>query len=112
MSKTVTFIVPHSFARIARKVLGDAALEAVKVKLALNPELGDLVPGTGGARKLRQVGRNGQSRVVYYFHAGDWEVFFLTCYPKNRQADLTAAEKAELKATVKVIRDAKRARRS
>ncbi len=85
-------------------------MEAVQTKLALNPELGGVVPKTGGARKIRQFGTGGRSRLIYYFHSGDSEVFFLACYPKNRKTDLTENEKAELKKITKLIKDSKKRR--
>lgn len=110
MPRTITFIFPKAFLKAAKGVLNQAQTEGLKVKLALKPELGDLVQGTGGARKIRQFGPKGQSRVIYYFHAGDDEVFFLTCYPKNRKSDLTADEKYELRETIQLIKQLKLSR--
>jgi hypothetical protein len=110
MTREVRFIRPHAFNRDAEGVFTEDQIEAVKAKLALNPELGDLIPKTGGARKIWQFGVGGQSRVIYYFHMGDDEVFFLTCYPKNQKSDLTEDEKAELKETIQVIKKAKEAK--
>lgn len=108
MSRKVTFILPRAFGRAAKGVFTHEHIEAVKAKLAVNPELGDLVPHTGGARKLWQFGVGGQSRVIYYYHLGDAEVFFLGCYPKNRKTDLTEGEKRELRDTIKAIKEAKK----
>lgn len=107
MARDIKFVIPASFLRGARRVLSAEHIETLKTKLALNPELGDLIPRTGGARKVRQFGATGQSRVIYYFHAGDGEVFLLTCYPKNDKKDLSEAEKRELHDTIKMIKDAK-----
>ena len=98
----------RAFLKAANGVLADEHIEAAKAKLALNPSLGDLVQGTGGARKLRQYGIKGQSRVIYYFQAGEGEVFFLTCYPKARKADLTHDEKAKIKAIIALIKSGTR----
>ena len=76
-------------------------------KLAVNPELGDLVPGIGGVRKQRQFGIRGPARVIYYFHLGDSEIFLLTCYAKNEKSDLTHGEKADLRTVVRAIRAAR-----
>ena len=104
----VRFITTREFRKAADGVFGPAHLENIKVKLALNPVLGDLILGTGGVRKLRQFGLRGQARVIYYFHLGDSEIFLLTCYAKNEKGDLTHREKAELRAAVDSIRIAKR----
>jgi hypothetical protein len=61
-----------------------------------------------GARKIWQRGISGQSRLIYYYHIGDGEVFFLTCYPKNRKRDLSEGEKEALRETIKTIKALKR----
>jgi len=103
----VRFVVTRTFRRAADRVIGPRHLENVKAKLSMNPELGELVPGTGGVRKLRQFGLRGQARVIYYFHLGDSEIYLLTCYAKNEKSDLTYDEKADLRAVVRSIRAAK-----
>lgn len=104
----VRFVTTRAFRKAADGVFGLDHLENIRVKLALNPVLGDLIPGTGGVRKLRQFGLRGQARVIYYFHLGDSEIFLLTCYAKNEKSDLTHNEKADLRAAVESIRIAKR----
>jgi len=50
--------------------------------LAHHPTAGDLVPGTGGIRKLRWAlpgrGKSGGARVIYFFHGTDLPLFALT----------------------------------
>lgn len=104
MSRSINFVSPRSFERNRRGVLSDDQLEAVKQKLALKPDLGDMVPQTGGARKVRQEGRRGNARVIYYYHPGSATIFFLLSYSKNERTDLTAAEKKDLKSLVKMIK--------
>lgn len=108
MQRTVRFVLPRAFLRSAKGVFSDDDIEAAKAKLALNPSLGEMIQGTGGCRKIRHRGMSGQSRMIYYYHLGDSEVFFLACYPKNEKSDLTKDEKDELKATVTAIKEAKR----
>jgi hypothetical protein len=73
--------------------------------LAAHPEAGDLIPGTGGIRKLRWAvagrGKRGGARVVYFVHSERLPLFLLTAYAKNRRADLSARDRAELKNLVK-----------
>ncbi len=65
--------------------------------LAANPESGDLIPETGGVRKLRWalpgVGKRGGARVIYYFHNESLPLFLLAAYGKNEKANLTKAER-------------------
>ena len=47
------FIEAPAFTRHLPDYLGDDEYRAVQEELGTNPELGDLMPGTGGFRKLR-----------------------------------------------------------
>lgn len=69
--------------------------------ISANPQLGDLMPGTGGARKVRfpaaGKGKRGGYRVVHYFGGADVPVFLLAVIKKGERADLSQGEKNELK---------------
>jgi hypothetical protein len=77
--------------------------------IALNPSIGDLIKGTGGARKVRFGGKGkGKSsayRVVTYFAADDVPVFLLEFYAKNEKINLSKAECNELKKILSGIAD-------
>ena len=70
-------------------------------RLVANPRAGDLIVGTGGARKVRVAGRgkgrSGGFRVISYFAGEDLPVFLITVFAKGDRADLSAAERAEIK---------------
>src|SRR6266481_1421553 len=65
--------------------------------LAYNPTSGDLIPGTGGVRKLRwgleERGKRGGARVVYFHHDAGMPLFALTAYAKNERADLSQQDR-------------------
>ena len=69
--------------------------------LAANPEAGDLMVGTGGARKLRWrrpgTGKSGGYRVITYFAGRSLPVFLLTLYAKGERANLSPAERNTLR---------------
>ncbi len=69
--------------------------------LANNPESGDLIPNTGGVRKLRWgakgKGKRGGARVIYYYYNDDIPLFTLAAYAKNEKINLSAREKSDLK---------------
>ncbi|HEY5208061.1 MAG TPA: type II toxin-antitoxin system RelE/ParE family toxin [Stellaceae bacterium] len=69
--------------------------------LARSPEAGDLIPGTGGLRKLRwggkSKGKSGGYRAIYYFFDRDVPIFLLAIYAKAMKEDLTSAEKKQLR---------------
>lgn len=65
--------------------------------IGVEPEAGDLIPETGGVRKLRWAlsgrGKRGGARVIYFFHNENLPVFLLAAYGKNEKANLTPAER-------------------
>lgn len=83
--------------------------------IAADPEGGVLVPGTGGARKLRHAGRSkgrsGGYRTIHYYCGHDVPVFLLAIYGKQRKGDLSQSEKNELAAILPKIADAYRTRK-
>jgi hypothetical protein len=70
--------------------------------IAAHPDAGDLIPGTGGARKVRfpmpGKGKSGGYRVITFFAAEDIPVFLLDIYSKGSRADLSQSERNELRA--------------
>jgi hypothetical protein len=76
--------------------------------LACSPLAGDVIPGTGGVRKLRfgaaGRGKRGGFRVVYYMLNEAMPIVAIMLYGKNEQADLTPAEKRGAEAIVGVMK--------
>jgi hypothetical protein len=77
--------------------------------IAANPTAGLLMPGTGGARKIRFAGRgkgkSGGYRVVTYFAAADIPVFLLAIINKGERANLSKAEQNALRKELSVLAD-------
>lgn len=121
MAKLIEFIESSVFMRYVSEYLGDDELRKLQAELANQPEAGDLIPGTGGFRKLRWAdsrrgkGRRGGLRVIYYNFSSDHQIWLMTIYDKNEAADLTATEKKILKTAITEeleIRSARRDQRS
>ena len=78
-------------------------------ELSLNPEIGELIVGTGGVRKIRlksaSRGKSGGFRVCYYYLHQDEEIYLLLIYGKNEQENLTMDEKKNLKALINSIKE-------
>lgn len=68
--------------------------------LAIHPQSGDLMQGTGGIRKLRWAaqgkGKSGGVRVIYYYHNGSIPLFLLTVFGKGEKANLAPSERNDL----------------
>ncbi len=78
--------------------------DAMELHVADNPEIYPVVQGTGGVRKARWglpgMGKRGGIRVMYFYRSTAGVVYFLDVYAKNVKADLTTADKQQLKALV------------
>jgi hypothetical protein len=76
-------------------------LDAIAMYIAEHPVCGDLIPGTGGARKVRFApegrGKRGGYRIVHFFAADDVPVFLLAILSKGQRADLTQGERNGLR---------------
>lgn len=66
-----------------------------------------IMPGSGGARKLRVArpggGKSSGYRVISYFAGQDVPVFLLTVFPKNMKSNLTKAEQNAFSRAVKLL---------
>lgn len=93
--------------------MSDEDRHHLNVFLSQNPDAGDLIPGTGGARKLRiplkGKGKSGGARVVTYYCGEDVPVFLLDVYAKGDKVNLSQRERNELKEVLMSIADAYRA---
>ncbi|MGZ5924111.1 MAG: type II toxin-antitoxin system RelE/ParE family toxin [Rhizomicrobium sp.] len=101
--------------------LGDAAAAGMSEEerfavvnfIAENPTAGVVMPGTGGARKIRFAGRgkgkSGGYRVVTYFAAPDIPVFMLAVINKGERANLSKTEQNELRKELSAIAEDYRA---
>lgn len=87
--------------------LTEAERDAVVSKVAGAPRAGTEIAGTGGARKLRIAGRgkgkSGGYRVITFYSGEDLPVFLLTLYSKGEKANLSKAERNELKSILAEI---------
>jgi hypothetical protein len=85
----------------ATELIGEDGIEAVAVYLIDRPAAGEVIPGAGGARKLRWAAKGkvkrGGARIIYVYVVIAARVYLLRCYSKNVRPDLTAEEKKEVR---------------
>jgi len=87
--------------------LTEAEREAVVEMIAKDPDAGNEIRGTGGARKVRVAGRgrgkSGGYRVITFYSGPDVPVFLLSVYSKGEKANLSKAERNELRGILGAI---------
>jgi hypothetical protein len=96
-----TVLLTSVFERHVRRAgLSEDMLMQVVSMLAENPLAGDLIPGTGGARKVRVArtgqGKSGGYRTIHYFGGEDIPIFLLALIDKGERANLSMAERNHL----------------
>jgi hypothetical protein len=105
--RPVSVIEYAAYQRRADELLSRAEQTAVVDLIAYEPTCGELIPGTGGLRKVRiglsGGGKRGGARVIYYFYNESFPVLLLALYAKNEKADLKAVEKRKLTGLVTEI---------
>ena len=103
MVRTVPISVVETpeFLSATRKLMSDEERALLVDYLAYNPTVGDLIPGTGGVRKLRWGlegrGKRGGARVIYFHHDAGLPLFALTAFAKNERADLSQQDRNEFR---------------
>lgn len=104
-SAPVSVVETPEFLAATRRLLDDGERAALVDFLAYNPTSGDLIPGTGGVRKLRWAlerrGKRGGARVIYFFHSAALPLFALTAFAKAVRADLSQAERNDFRRLTK-----------
>ncbi len=82
--------------------MSDDEYEKLQQELMENPQLGAVMPGCGGLRKIRRVdskrgkGKRGGVRVIYLYIANTKWFYMIDIFDKDEKDDLTSAEKKML----------------
>jgi hypothetical protein len=111
----VTVAETPLFVRQAAKIWNDAEREDFVSFIAANPTAGDLIPDTGGVRKVRWSrrgsGKRGGTRVIYFYYDATRPLYLLLVYAKADKDDLDPDEKREVRRLAEVLKaDRKRHR--
>lgn len=84
----LTVIETPIFQRMAAEVWNDAEREAFVSFISAEPLAGDVIPGSGGLRKVRWsrpgMGKRGGARVIYFTRLANGEVVLIAVYAKAK----------------------------
>jgi hypothetical protein len=96
-----SFIETKLFSRLVVEYLTDEEYTKLQRALIEDPEAGDLIPGSGGVRKLRWGvagrGKRGGIRVIYYARTRHGHIWMLTLYAKNVMENISAKVLRQIK---------------
>ena len=103
----IAVVETAAFIAKAKGCMSDAERMAAIDSIAAAPDMGDLLEGGGGVRKIRFAvggrGKSGGARIVYYYQCPEVPVFLLTVFAKNEKPNLTKAERNILAMVAKGI---------
>lgn len=96
----LTVVETPSWLKIAEKLFTQEERDSIVTMISADPECGEIIPGTGGFRKVRfgrsGMGKRGGARVIYILRNTEFPVFLITAYAKNDKDNLTKQERNEL----------------
>lgn len=102
-----TVMETNAFKRAADALLTEEERLEITTAISENPQMGDLMAGTGGARKIRFPGRgkgkSGGYRIITYYAADDVPVFLLDAFGKGEKVNLSKAERNQLREILKTL---------
>ena len=92
------------FTRQVGTLLSDEVYRLLQTALINRPDLGKVIPNSGGIRKVRWMspgkGKRGSVRVIYYWAGSQERLLMLFLYSKSEREDLTPAQLKILKSVV------------
>ena len=89
-----TIIETPTFWKDARRIWTEDERGDFCAWLAANPGAGDVIPGSGGCRKVRwgrtSTGKRGGARVIYFTRLANGEIWLLVIYDKRVRENIPA----------------------
>ena len=103
-----------TFSRQAERLFSEEEKGELISFLAENPLAGDVIPDTGGVRKVRFAasgrGKSGGARVIFYFLDDSLPLYALLVYAKGEKANLSPEDKRAASALVAAIKAARKSK--
>lgn len=108
MTREFIFI-PEFEIRWKKLGFNDDDLRDLEAYLCEHPTLPPIIQGTGGLRKFRWSqhegqGKSGGARILYVDFASFEKIYMISCFAKNKQINLTGAQKKQMKAVIEHLK--------
>lgn len=88
----LTFIELPPFSAMREELFSDEQFNDFQWFLSEHPDVGDVIPETGGCRKIRWAakgrGKRGGSRVIYFLRPSAGQIFLVAAYGKGERDDV------------------------
>ncbi|WP_017926834.1 hypothetical protein [Thioalkalivibrio sp. HL-Eb18] len=105
----LTVVETEFFSRLVSDYWNESDREAFAAYLACNPDAGDVVPRSGGLRKIRWsrpgMGKRGGVRVIYYNRMAKGQIWLLLIYAKSADDNIPAYVLSKLREALEYDED-------
>ena len=108
MAYTLSMIIieTHIFTKRINRLMKEDVYRELQNELIESPDIGKVIQGSGGIRKIRWSGsgrgKRGGSRIIYYWAKNKDQIYTLFIYEKNELSDLTKDQLSTLKKVVEL----------
>jgi len=100
----VVIVETRVFTRRIDDLLSPEEYRLLQLALVTRPDVGKIIRGTGGLRKLRWAvsgrGKRGGARIIYFWHPPRRQLLMLFAFAKNEADDLTVEQRRALRRVV------------
>lgn len=108
ISSAIEFIETPLFEVQRKALITDEELRALQSDIIKQPDIGKLIVGTGGLRKVRvsgeNTGKSGGYRAIYLLAFHD-VIYLVSIYKKGKKDTLTKSEKNDLKKLTAILKN-------
>lgn len=102
-----TIVELPEFQKRSSSLISESERNSIINYLAIHPQSGSVMQGTGGIRKFRwssgNKGKSGGVRVIYYYHNNSIPLFLLSIFGKSEKANLSKSERNDLSKLTSLI---------
>ena len=103
---SMIIIETHIFTKRINRLMKEDVYRELQNELIESPDIGKVIQGSGGIRKIRWSGsgrgKRGGSRIIYYWAKNKDQIYMLFIYEKNELSDLTKDQLSTLKKVVEL----------